>query len=204
MADFESLILASKSSVRTRILTAAGIAHGVVPSHVDEGAIKKDFSDTPNTLAYALALAKAKAVSVRIMASPSKAPPYILGCDQLLIFEGRVYDKVATMQDARARLLTLRGHTHALYGALVLLHENQVIWQHKSYCTLEMRNFSEAFLDHYLAQAGEDILTSVGCYQLEGLGAQLFSSLEGDAFAIMGLPLLPLLDILRARNIIPA
>lgn len=185
------LTLASKSRVRADILNGAGLAFDMHPSGVDEDVLKAEHAGDPPTLAIALAEAKAKAVSV---------PGLIIGADQLLHCDGKLYDKPRNMDEARANLQVFRGKTHQLIGGVVLLENGETLWAHHQSVSLTMRDFSDAFLDLYLAEAGAAILASVGCYQLEGLGAHLFSHIDGDYFATLGLPLLPLLDGLRAHG----
>lgn len=185
------LTLASKSRVRADILSGAGLAFDMHPSGVDEDVLKAEHGGDPPALAIALAEAKAKAVSV---------PGLIIGADQLLHCDGKLYDKPRDMDEARANLQVFRGKTHQLIGGVVLVENGDTLWTHHQSVSLTMRDFSDAFLDLYLAEAGAAILASVGCYQLEGLGAHLFSHIDGDYFATLGLPLLPLLDGLRAHG----
>lgn len=185
------LTLASKSRVRADILSGAGLAFDMHPSGVDEDVLKAEHGGDPPALAIALAEAKAKAVSV---------PGLIIGADQLLHCDGKLYDKPRDMDEARANLQVFRGKTHQLIGGAVLVEDGETLWAHHQSVSLTMRDFSDAFLDLYLAEAGAAILASVGCYQLEGLGAHLFSHIDGDYFATLGLPLLPLLDGLRAHG----
>lgn len=185
------LTLASKSRVRADILSGAGLAFDMHPSGVDEDVLKAEHGGDPPALAIALAEAKAKAVSV---------PGLIIGADQLLHCDGKLYDKPRDMDEARANLQVFRGKTHQLIGGVVLVENGETLWAHQQSVSLTMRDFSDAFLDLYLAEAGAAILASVGCYQLEGLGAHLFSHIDGDYFATLGLPLLPLLDGLRAHG----
>lgn len=187
----KKLTLASKSRIRADILSGAGLAFDMRPSGVDEDGLKQAHAGDAAGLAIALAEAKAKAVN---------ADGLIIGADQLLDCAGRLYDKPANMAEARANLIDFRGRTHRLIGGVVLVENGQTVWAHHQSVTLYMRDFSDAFLDLYLAEAGETILASVGCYQLEGLGAHLFDRIDGDYFATLGLPLLPLLDALRVHG----
>ncbi|HEX2801227.1 MAG TPA: Maf family protein, partial [Phenylobacterium sp.] len=127
---------------------------------------------------------------------------YVVGADQTLEFEGRLYDKVATLADARERLRLMRGKPHKLHSAVVVAKDGRPIWRALESATLTMRDFSDDFLETYLALEGEAALGSVGCYRLEGPGAQLFSRIDGDYFAILGLPLLGLLDLLRRHGVV--
>jgi len=191
----KNLILASQSVVRASVLRGAGLEFDVHVSGVDEDARKARHDGTAEDLALALAAAKARAVF-----EDKKRTGLIIGADQILECDGVLYDKPRTMDEARANLLTLRGKTHFLVGAVTLVEDGDVVWSHCGRVALTMRDFSDSFLDGYLAEAGTAILSSVGCYQLEGLGAHLFASIDGDYFSILGLPLLPLLDGLRAHG----
>ena len=193
-----AVILASQSAARAQLLAGAGVAFDKVSAGVDEDATKARLlaaGQTPAAVAAALAREKAQAVS-------EKAPGLVIGADQTLEFEGQLYDKAASLVDARARLLALRGKAHHLHSAVAAAQDGQVIWEEMATATLTMRDFSPAFLDDYLAREGEAMLGSVGCYRLEGLGAQLFADIRGDYFAILGLPLLGLLDLLRDKGVV--
>ena len=189
------LILASSSGIRARLLREAGLKFGVRPPDVDEDAIKQDQAATPpDQLAVALAEAKARNVS---QASPQAL---VLGCDQVLVCDGRRIDKARDINDARQVLTFLRGKPHHLISACVLAENGVPVWRHSEQARLCMRDFSDAFLETYLRNEGKLVLGSVGCYMLEGRGSQLFDSIEGDFFCILGLPLLPLLAALRQRG----
>src|SRR4051812_18094413 len=196
----EPLILASASRVRATMLQAAGVAVEVVPARVDESelkiALRRQGADPAEV---AVALAELKALQV----SRSRPGRLVLGADQMLDCDGAWFDKPESGQAARNQLRTLRGRTHRLTSAAVLARDGVRIWHHAASAELTMRGFTEAFLDGYLAEAGEAVLDSVGAYQLEGLGAQMFERIEGDFFVILGLPLLPVLDILREQNALP-
>jgi septum formation protein len=196
-----SLILASKSAARRAVLDGAGVPYEALVAGVDEDAVKQALlAQGHGARDVADALAELKALKV------SKARPdaFVIGADQTLEFEGRLYDKAGTLEEARARLIELRGAPHRLHSAVVVARGGEAIWREVSTATLVMRNFSDAFLDDYLAREGEELLGSVGCYRLEALGAQLFSRIDGDYFAILGLPLLGLLDLLRNHGEIAA
>lgn len=194
------LILASKSAARRAVLEGAGVPFETAVAGVDEDAVKAALlaeGSTPREVADALAELKAIRIS-------RGRPDLVVGADQTLELDGRLYDKVDTLDAARERLKALRGRTHRLHSAVVVAKEGAPIWREAATATLVMRDFSDAFLEGYLAAEGEAALGSVGCYRLEGPGAQLFSRIEGDYFAILGLPLLGLLDLLRRHEVLPA
>jgi septum formation protein len=195
------LILASGSAVRARLLNAAGVAFDVVSPHVDEDAVKESLlaeKAPPRDIADALAGLKASKVST------SHPGALVIGADLVLVFEGELISKMPDLAAARALLKRLAGHKHELVGAVVLAKDGAVVWRHVTRAELTMRNFSDAFLDGYLARQGDAILSSVGCYFLEGEGAQLFSHITGDYFTILGLSMIPLLNALREFGALPA
>ena len=193
------LILASASASRRQVLTAAQVPFTAIPAGIDEDRLKDELlARRVDIVGIAAALAEAKAVHVA-----AKNPgALVLGADQTLLFEGELVSKCADLAAARKLLLRLRGKMHRLVGALALAKGRDVIWRHSETSSLTMREFSDAFLDRYLAAEGEGILGCVGCYKLEGLGAQLFGCVEGDYFSILGLPLQPLLAELRRQGVI--
>lgn len=189
-----AVILASGSAVRAKLLTAAGVDFDVVAPHVDEEAVKESLlaeKAPPRDIADALAALKASKVSM------SRPGALVIGADLVLVFEGELISKQADIPAARALLKRLAGKTHELVGSVALAKDGAVIWRHVSRAELTMRAFSDAFLDGYLARGGEAILSSVGCYFLEGEGVQLFSQVTGDYFTILGLPMIPLMGALR-------
>ncbi|MBW8813753.1 MAG: Maf family protein [Caulobacterales bacterium] len=191
-----SVILASKSAARRAVLDGAGVAYEATVAGVDEEAVKAGLLAEglgPRDVADALAELKAVRVSM-------SRPGLVIGADQTLDLDGALYDKAPDLAAARARLELLRGKTHKLHSAVVVAKDGAPIWREVVSARLTMRPFSDAFLEHYLASEGEVALGSVGCYRLEGPGAQLFSRIEGDYFAILGLPLLGLLDLLRQHG----
>ena len=192
-----SLLLASTSATRRAILTASGSPHDAVASGVDERAVEEELGDVaPAVLAATLAQKKALAV-------PADAGTLVLGCDQVLeTQDGRVLSKPATIADLRAQLLDLRGKPHRLISAAAIAEDGDIVWRASETVTLRMRAFSDDFLDAYLVQEGAAAIDCVGGYRIEGLGAQLFDAIEGSHFAILGLPLLPLLSYLRERGVI--
>jgi len=194
------VILASKSAARRAVLDGAGVPFEAAVAGVDEEAVKTALlaqGAGPRAIAEALAEQKA----VRISAA---RPGLVIGADQTLEFEGGLYDKVDSLDAARARLALLRGKPHQLHSAVVVAKDGAAIWRETVSATLTMRDFSDAFLEHYLAVEGEAALGSVGCYRLEDLGAQLFARIEGDYFTILGLPLLGLLELLRQHQVLSA
>lgn len=192
-----TLILASASAARRRMLEAAGLAFEVEVPRVDEESAKASLrAEGLNPRALADALAELKALSV----SRQRAG-FVIGADQMLALEGETLDKPKHRDEARAHLQQLRGRTHELITAAVVAAEGAVVWRHIDTPRLKMRAFTDTFLDAYLDRAGETALASVGAYQLEGLGAQLFERVEGDYFSVLGLPLLSLLAFLREHGI---
>ncbi|HEY1749999.1 MAG TPA: Maf family protein [Caulobacteraceae bacterium] len=194
-----TIVLASKSRSRAAILSGAGVPYETEDSGVDEAALKARLlaqGATPRDVAERLGEAKALAVSAR------RPGDIVVGADQTLDLAGQLFDKAADVAEARARLVAMRGRGHALHGGLVVAEGGAVVWRTTETSRLWMRGFSDAWLDGYLARGGEALLGSVGCYLLEGEGAQLFERIEGDYFAILGLPLLPLLAFLRERGAI--
>ena len=193
------LVLASKSATRRAVLDGAGVAYEAASSGVDEEAAKVELlAAGANPRQVAEALAERKAAG----GSRAGRPELVVGADQTLEFEGRLYDKAETIGDARARLKTLRGKPHQLHSAVVVARDGRAVWRETESATLTMRAFTDSFLEDYLATEGEAALGSVGCYRLEGPGVQLFSRIEGDYFTILGLPLMGLLDLLRKEGVL--
>lgn len=193
------LVLASTSPIRRTLLAGAGLVFDAVRPDVDEAQLKAEAKGLlPAELAVSLAAAKAVSVANRV------PDALVMGADQVLNFEGRVFDKPESPAAARDHLRQLRGKGHILETALCCAEGGKIVWQHHGQATLTMRSFSDEFLDDYLARMGQDVTTSVGAYKLEGAGIQLFDSIAGDYFTILGLPLLPLLDFLRRQGAIAA
>jgi septum formation protein len=193
-----ALVLASKSAVRARLLAAAGVAFEAIDSGVDEAVAKAGLAgQTPE--AVAMALAEAKALRV----SDDQPGAVVIGADQTLDFEGRLFDKAVSLDEARARLAMLRGRSHRLHSGTAVARGGRIVWRKRASSTLTMRDFSDTWLEGYLARNPGAALSSVGCYELEGEGAQLFERIIGDYFAILGLPLLGLLGCLRKEGILP-
>jgi septum formation protein len=198
MRDIE-IVLASASATRRTLLAEAGVPAICDAADVDEGRVKRDLARTgatPDHVALALAEEKARRVATR------HPEALVIGADQMLDCDGVWYDKPEDRAAARAQLIQLRGRTHRLVSAATVVRGDRVLWRHASSAHLSMRDFSEPFLDAYLDRAGDSVLGSVGAYRLEGLGAQLFATIAGDHFTILGLPLLPLLAFLRDRGVL--
>jgi septum formation protein len=193
------LILASASPARAKMLEAAGVPIEIVPARVDESELKLSLQATgADPAEVAVALAELKALQV----SRGRPGRLVLGADQMLDCDGDWFDKPIDRGAAAEQLRRLRGRSHRLTSAAVLARDGVRIWHHAAAAQLRMRQFTDAFLESYLDQASEAILGSVGAYQLEGLGAQMFERTDGDFFVILGLPLLPVLDILREQGVL--
>lgn len=194
-----TIILASTSPFRAMLLRNAGVEFTAHAADVDERALEAPLQDSgasPEDVALVLAEAKAVSVSERFPDS------WVIGSDQTMSLGDEVFHKAANMEEARRRLLALSGKTHHLNSGVVVARAGRVVWRHVSTASLTMRALEPGFVGRYLAAAGPDILKSVGAYQLEGLGIQLFERIEGDYFTIVGLPLLPLLAELRRLDAI--
>ncbi len=196
------LVLASQSASRRSMLEAAGVPHKALRPLVDEAAVKAQLASrnlSAPALAEALALEKANSLADMPM------PGLILGCDQVLeCHDGTLLDKAESLGELTAQLRRLSGDTHWLHSAAVIVEDHLPVWRATESAGMTVRPLSEAFIADYVAREGEALLGCVGGYRIEGLGAQLFSAVEGSHFAILGLPLLPLLDFLRVRGVIAA
>ena len=198
-ASARALILASASSGRATVLESAGLSFRQIPAAIDERAIEARAEGLDSArLAALLAGEKARAVSLE------HPDALVLGADQVMECCGEVLHKPVDLLTARAQLTRLRGQTHRLFSALAIASGGEIVWDHVDKAELTMRDFSDAFLDAYLAAEGEAVLWSVGSYRVESRGIQLFSAIDGDHFTIIGLPLLPLLAYLRISGWLPA
>lgn len=194
-----SLILASKSPFRAQLLKNAGLTFGTENADIDERAVEAPLYSsgaTPEDVAMVLAEAKALAVS-------EKHPDaIIIGCDQTLSLGDEIFHKPADLEEAGKNLLKLSGKTHQLNSGIVLVKNGETIWRHVAIAYMTMRPLQPQFIGRYLGRIGDNALSSVGAYQVEGEGIQLFEKIEGDYFTIIGLPLLPLLQKLREESLI--
>ena len=194
-----TLILASTSAARIGLLRQAGLDFEAVGADVDERSLEEPLlagGAIPSDVALALAEAKALSVSARF------PDALVIGGDQVLDLDGERFVKPDGREAAKRQLGRLAGRTHRLRSGIALAQGGGIVWRHLSTATLSMRPLDEAALDRYLDRAGDAVTRSVGAYQLEGVGIQLFEAIDGDYFTILGLPLLPLLAALRARGFV--
>ena len=199
--DAPALILASTSEARVRLLREAGVAFETVSPGVDEAPLKAALlaeGAPPREVADALAELKAIKVSAR---NPGAL---VLGSDQTVDLDGALLDKAESLEEARAKLLALRGHSHRLHTAAVIARDGQPIWRAVESARLHVRAFSDGFLDSYLQAEAGPVLWCAGGYRLEGPGVQLFDRVEGDSFVIQGLPLIQVLAFLRRYGVVTA
>ena len=200
-----NLVLASASSTRAKILHDAGIGYRCYPVGIDEASVRASASAEAvpiGDIAIMLAEMKAAAAVQRLALEIASAPAYVLGCDQILSCDEVIYSKPRDHAMAKAQLMALSGKTHQLFSAAVLYRHGERIWHHLAIAKITMRHFDEGFIDSYLDRLGEAAFSSPASYQIENLGAQLLSRIDGCHFAILGLPLLELLGILREHGLI--
>ncbi len=192
------LILASKSTARRKMLEHAGIEFTSQSPDFDEAAAKQTMLGfTPATTAEKLAEGKAQSVSKR------NTKAFVIGSDQTLECDGVRFSKPSSINQAHDHLNTLKGRSHQLHAAVTLAHDGKILWTDSETVTLTMRNFTDQFRDSYLTAEADQILHCVGAYRFEGMGLQLFETIEGSYHAILGMPLLPLLQKLRDHGLIP-
>ncbi len=198
-AETTQLILASQSSYRAAVMANAGLTFETASADIDERAVEEPLLQAGMDavdIASVLALAKAGDVSERFPGA------HVIGADQTLGLEGKILHKPADMEEARRRLLALSDRTHQLNSAICIVRDGETVWSHVEICRLRFRKLDPGFVGRHLAEVGDAALQSVGAYHIEGRGAQLVESIDGDFFSIMGLPLLPLLATLRNLDLI--
>ncbi len=193
----QPIILASKSNIRAQLLTNAGVPFEVMTAPVDEELIRQSLEaeeTKPRDIADSLAEAKAQRVSAKLPGT------LVLGCDQVLDFEGKVFSKPRDLADAREQLKLLRNKRHTLLSAAVIYENGKPVWRHVGIVRLLMRDFSDEFLEEYLERNWNNIQHTVGCYMLEEEGVRLFTRVDGDYFTVLGMPLLEILAYLTLRG----
>ncbi len=196
-----AIILASASTARRAVLEAAGLRFEPRAAAIDEAGVKASArAEGMSAVETAILLAEMKAERVARHAPAA----LVIGCDQLLVCDGEWFDKPVDVAEARAQLRRLRGRTHELVTAVVCLRDGERIWHHVARPRLTMRGFSEAFLEAYLDVEARHVMSTVGAYRLEAVGAQLFDAVEGEQAAILGMPLLPLLGFFRQHGVLKA
>lgn len=192
-----ALILASQSRARQTLLGEAGIEFEAIPANIDERAVQQSAAlVAPGEIAAFLAREKALAISL------SETGRYVVGADQTLAVGETLFTKPAGRIEAAEQLRALAGRVHELHSAVTVARDHKILFEHVSVARMTMRPLSEAQIAIYLDEAGERVTTSVGAYQIEGLGVHLFERIEGDHFTILGLPLLPLLAFLRRQGLL--
>ncbi len=194
-----SVILASGSEIRANLLRNAGVTFDVKVARIDEAAIIASLwqeNAKPHDVVDTLAEYKAARIAAKHPES------LVIGCDQILVCDKKIYEKVDSLDAAREKLMSLRGKAHQLMSAVVIFEDGKPVWRQIGRAQLIMRDFSDEFIDTYLERNGTDILSSVGCYKLEEEGAQLFTRIQGDYFTILGIPLLEVLGLLRTRGVL--
>lgn len=193
------MILASKSASRQAMLDAAGVAYQAMPADLDERALEAELAGSPPA-EIALALARAKAATV----APKHGGRLILGSDSLVSVEGKRFDKPADRAAAAEHLRYFSGKTMQLHSAAALVRDDDILWQHAAVATLKVRDLSEDFIEGYLQAEWPEVSYCVGVFRIEALGVQLFDSIDGDQFTVLGMPLLPLLGALRGLGELPS
>jgi septum formation protein len=203
MPEASRLILASASATRRAVLESAGLVIDVVPANIDEAAIRDAILDA-TTGAEGADIASVLAAEKARLVSETHRDALVVGADQVLALGGKIFGKAESIGEAREILTMLRGRTHELISAVALARNGTVYWQTSAFAEMTVRKFSDEFLGCYLEKLGDRVLRSVGCYEIEGPGAQLFEHIDGDYFTILGIPLIELLSRLRHEGIISA
>lgn len=203
MPEASRLILASASATRRAVLESAGLVIDVVPANIDEAAIRDAILDA-TTGAEGADIASVLAAEKARLVSEAHRDALVVGADQVLALGGKIFGKAESIAEAREILTMLRGRTHELISAVALARNGTVHWQTSAFAEMTVRKFSDEFLGCYLEKLGDRVLRSVGCYEIEGPGAQLFEHIDGDYFTILGIPLIELLSRLRHEGIISA
>ena len=186
------LVLASESKSRYEILKNAGLEFKTCPARIDEESVRGAPHESTSDIALDLAVQKAETVCALY------PDAFVIGADQILELDGKLFSKPENMTDARKQLKKMRGKTHTLINGLAVAKNGEVLWSMHAGVRVQIRDFSDNFLELYLQKCGESLLKTVGAYYIEGEGAQLIEKIDGDYFAVLGLPLLPLLDFLRS------
>ncbi len=193
------IILASKSASRRAMLDAAGVVYEAMPADLDERALEAEFAaNPPAEIALSLALAKAAALASQ------HGGRLILGSDSLVSVEGKRFDKPANRAAAAEHLRYFSGKTIHLHSAATLVRDDDILWQHAAVASLKVRDLSEEFIEGYLQEEWPEVSYCVGVFRIEAMGVQLFDSIEGDQFTVLGMPLLPLLGALRDLGELPS
>lgn len=197
MSD-QQIILASTSAIRRKILEGAGVPYTSVTPGADEEALKRRFlAGGLGAEALSLALAREKALSI---AAPGA---FVIGADQIMEMDGAIFDKPRSMREAADRLEAVSGRAHRLINGVCVIRDGESLFEHQAAATLHMRAMSRREVEDYLAAAGEEVLASVGAYQVENLGGRLFERIEGDYFTVLGLSLFPLIGFLKRQGVLP-
>jgi len=195
------LVLASQSAARAKLLRAAGLTFDTQPAFIDEDAVKQSaWQAGADAATCAMMLAAMKASRV----SRARPDALVIGADQMLVCDGQWFDKPKGLAEARGQLNALRGRTHVLVTAVTCWRGGQDVWRVVAMPRLSVRSFSSLWLDAYIAAAGEEISSSVGAYRIEEIGLHLFDSVDGEPGAVMGLPMISLLQFLRQHGVILA
>ncbi len=196
----EKLILASSSKIRATLLQNAGLSFQIQPADIDELSIIQKYENDSvlniSGVAEVLAIEKAKKISQTV------PDAYVIGCDQILGFCNKMYSKPKDYDESFARLKNFSGKTHQLHTSVSLVKDKEKIWSYSEVVDMQMRELSDNFIEAYLKATGEQVFKSVGAYQLEDIGVQLFQNIKGNYFTILGIPLLPLLETLRKEGVI--